>query len=256
MALTIILICLVVQRWFHFDSYTRRYDWFDHYYRWFKHRFDHRGFWSGWGGFFITVLPGLIIYMLVASLVCHVIGLIAYYLLSLVVLWYCLDARRLTVESAGGSSARQLLGMTVQNIFALIFWLLVFGSVGVVLYTLVVSLRKTLESEEDEKSKSLYAVAAKAEGILDWIPIRLMGITYALVGHFSPTFKCWYENLWTGIYYTREQAAGCGLIAMGMDDAPGPLSEDQLGDIDGLVNRSLLVWLVVIALFTIGAWIG
>jgi len=258
MALTALLICLFVQRILHFDSYNHHYNWFIYYYEWMKARFSKSSSWLGLAGVLLVILPALAIFILFAVFVYYVIGMIGYYILTLIVLWYYLDARPLTKE-AHGETAQILLEQSYQGIFPVIFWLLIFGVSGVVMYALVINLRNHLEREgQGDIEKNFYEVAVKVQGVLDWIPLRLLGITYALVGHFGPTFKFWYQNLFTGgIDQTREQSARCGLIALNLEGQSDQIvTDEQVLAIQSLVNRSLFVWLVVIALFTIGMWIG
>ncbi|MFW0089145.1 MAG: regulatory signaling modulator protein AmpE [Coxiella endosymbiont of Haemaphysalis japonica] len=255
MILSAVLLCFLIQRWLHFDSYSRKYYWFDAYFQWLKAQFRHLSFWHGIGGIGIVVLPLLLIYILMALFICHLLTAIGYYFLTVVVLWYCMDARPLATENVAQLTVDEVLINAYRRIFALIFWLLVLGSTGVVLYTLVASLNRHLESHSLEEDNSLFLAAGRMEGILDWIPVRLAGITFALVGHFSETFKQWHSYVYTGITSARQQIIEYGLTASGIERSH-PLLVEELMAIDGLINRALWVWLMVIALFTIGRWIG
>ena len=255
MVLTAILLCLLIQRSFHFNSYSRQYHWFDAYFQWLKARFGHLSFWHGIGGIGIVILPLLLIYILIAFFTYYLLAIVGYYFLMVVVLWYCIDVRPLDTENVAQLTVCEVLINAYRHIFALIFYLLILGSTGVVLYTLVVSLRHHLERHSLEEDNNLFLVASKMEGILDWIPVRLLGITFALVGHFSATFKQWCSCVYTGIASARQQIIDYGLTALGIKEGH-PLLVEELVAINGLINRALWVWLVVIALFTIGRWIG
>jgi AmpE protein len=257
-AVTIILICLAIQRWLQIDYIQRKESWFNSYYQWIKARFNHQSRWATWLGVVIIIAPLLIIYILFAVLVCHLLTIVGYYMLALVVMLYALDARPLTLENANQFTSQQLLINAYQRLFALIFWLLLLGSTGVVLYTLIVYLCRLLETmPEDSQADSLLANALKIQAVLDWLPLRLLGFTFALVGEFSATFLLWYKNLFTGLSVGREQTATCGLTAIGLaTNAAETPTQQQVTVIEGLINRSLWVWLVIIALFTIGRWVG
>lgn len=259
MALTALLLVLFVQRWLQFDSYRIQYDWFEHYYVWMKHRFDGVIRWTGMIAAIIVILPAWLLFILFALLIYHLIGIIGYYVLSVAVLWYCLDAHPLNKMSKDRLTPRQMLVIIYQELFAVVFWLLILGVVGVVLYQIVISFRSYLErqTESNEGKKSLLAVVIKIAGVLDWIPSRLIGITYALVSQFAPTFRIWYKNLLSGLNHTTAEAAQVGLVALGLANQPeNTATTEQIKLINGLADRSLLVWLVIIALFTIGTWIG
>lgn len=257
MALTALLICLFVQRILHFDSHGRQFNWFEYYYEWMKARFSKSASWYGLLGVLTVVLPAFVIFILFAVFVYAVVGMIGYYILTLLVLWYYLDARPLVKENHQ-ATARELLEQSYQGIFPIIFWLLIFGVSGVIMYALVMSMRNHLDKVgQGDIEKDLFEATDKVLGVLDWIPTRLLGITYALVGHFGPTFKLWYQNLFTGIEHTREQSAECGLVALNfVDQSNQPATDDQVSAVQSLINRSLFVWVVVIALFTIGMWLG
>ena len=259
MALTTLLICLLVQRILHFDGYAKQRNWLDQYYVWMEKRFNPASSWHGWGSVLVTLVPIFIVYVLFSALVYHVAGVIGYYILTLLVLWYCLDARTLQTDSIDQKTPRQLLVSSYRRIFPVIFWLLILGTVGVVLYALVVSLRIYLEQKKQADADKVIGLkaAGKLEGVLDWIPLRLLGLTYALVSNFMPTFKVWYQGLVTGISHAGEETAECGLVALGLEThSEEPATVEQVKLIDSLIDRSLLVWLVVIALFTIGTWLG
>ncbi|AAO90010.1 regulatory signaling modulator protein AmpE [Coxiella burnetii] len=258
MALTAVLLCLVIQRWLHFDSYTRQYNWFEPYYQWLKARFGQTSHWNGLGGVAIIILPVVFIYILVALFICRTLTIVGYYFLTVAVLWYCMDVRSLA-KSQSGAVAQKVLIHVYERVFALIFWLLILGSTGVVLYTLVITLRQFLEkspAQNNEEGTGLLSAVAIVQGVLDWLPLRLIGITFALVGHFSPTFALWRLKVLTGIDKTPDLAAACGLTALDMNKETKLLSLEELKSLDGLISRALWVWLVVIALFTIGRWIG
>ena len=255
MDLTTILLCLVMQRWFHFNNYSR-HRWFNAYFYWIKERFKHSSFWYGIGGVSIVILPPLSIYILIALFICHILTIVGCYFLTIVVLWYCMDTRSPTPENVAHKTADRILVNAYRHIFALIFWLLILGSTGVVLYTVVSSLNRHLESHFAGEDNSLCLAANRVEAMLDWVPVRLIGITFALVGHFLTTFKRWYAYMQhTETTSARQQVIEYGLTALGIEE-DHPLLLKELLAINGLVNRALWVWLVVIALFTIGRWIG
>ena len=255
MDLTAILLCLVVQRWFHFDSRSSKYRLFNAYFYWLKKCFKHSSFWHGIGGVSIIILPLLSIYILIAFFICHLLTTVGCYFLTMVVLWYCMDSHSSTSENMAHVTIGEVLINAYRYIFALIFWLLILGSIGVVLYTVVASLNHYLENHFMEEDNNLFFAASRIESILDWIPVRLIGITFALVGHFLATFKRWYAYLHTETISTRQQVIEYGLTALEIKE-DHPLLLGEVLAIDGLVNRALWVWLVVIALFTIGRWIG
>ncbi len=83
--------------------------------------------------------------------------------------------------------------------------------------------------------------------------MRLLGLSYALMGHFARVIKLWLPQLWQGIRTDQLQAAEWGMAAL-------TLSEDNIEqfreDTVYLIDRTLLLWLVIIGLITIAFWVG
>src|SRR3990167_1623166 len=256
MALTAILLCLLIQRVFHFDSDSRQVNWFEYYYEWVKNSFPTTIQLPGFIRALIILFPPLLLFIIIVGIVYYFVGVIGYYVLTLLILWYCLDLRPLA-QLPEKETFQKITDKSYQNIFATIFWLLLFGVIGVVIYKLVIYLREQVDSEPEEENVSAITITvAKVQGVLDWIPIRLLGLTYALVGHFSRVFKLWHQYFVTGLVSGREKLAECGLLAVDLAEAQSSevLTAEQLEAFQGLINRSLLIWLVAIALFTIGMW--
>ena len=259
MEFTVILACLLLQRVFHFDHLGRQFDWFAIYYQKLR-RFDQiLPGWSGFAGILLIILPLVALFSVLSVLVYHWFGELVYYLLNLVVIWYCLDGRLLQLSDVKSMTPSQLLAISYVRIFAIIFWYIILGVVGVVVYICIVNLRSVLEhkNQVNASEEHLLSAITKVEGVFDWLPLRLMGITYALVGQFGASFQLWCKQFFTGFEHTREQAAECGLVASGLTEAVSePLTEETVRQIESLISRSLFVWLVVVALYVIGTWMG
>jgi len=107
---------------------------------------------------------------------------------------------------------------------------------------------------------------------LDWIPVRLTALTFAVVGDFEDAVYCWRTQAkqWPSIHdgILLASAAGALGIRVGgvMADSSGkpefrpelgmgePADTDILPSAIGLVWRALLVWLVVLLLLTAAYW--
>jgi adenosylcobinamide-phosphate synthase len=96
-----------------------------------------------------------------------------------------LGVRRATIESVleNGSDA----------IFAPIFWFLIGGIPAVIVYRLT----NTLDAMWGYKtSRFLFfgRFSARMDDILNYIPSRLVGLSYALVGSFTTAIRCWLQQ--------------------------------------------------------------
>lgn len=247
MALIVILICLGVQRYMQFSSYAYQLNWVEPYYIWVVSQFEQMFTSYGFVGLVILVVPILVLVSIVFALFYHLFGIVAYFLLNLVLFWYCVDARYFKNISYPATETNGIFVHTYQNLFAIIFWFTLLGPVGLSLYFTVLKLREYLEKHVDEKNRILLEITQKTQGVLDWVPIRLLGLSFALVGHFTTVFKIWLSELLTGIKTDCQQVARWGDCALQTEDKNEAIA---------LVDRALLVWLVAIALLYIGFWLG
>ncbi|MDO3382835.1 regulatory signaling modulator protein AmpE [Gilvimarinus algae] len=74
-----------------------------------------------------------------------------------------------------------------ERMFAVLFWFLVAGAVGALVYRLVVLLRAHLLEQNDPAARSVNCAAHW----LEWPAARLMGVSWALVGNFEACIKPW-----------------------------------------------------------------
>ena|SRR3990167_632388 len=235
MSFIVIVLCLSVQ-WFLTLTVPRNYPWSDIYLNWMRKHFfsithDHRLF-----SFLFLVLPPVIIGSFIFTIIYHLFGHLGYSVLSLVLLWYCVDIMFLKQTSATQTSSSDLFLKSYQNIFAFLFWYFLFGPGGLIVYVVIAALSKHVIHQK-------YFVIA--QGILDWIPVRLVGLSFALAGNFSVAFKEWMRTLFHGITDCQNQVVVLGKLAMSEEAGAG-----------ALIRRALIIWVVVMGLFALGGVIG
>lgn len=149
-------------------------------------------------------------------------------------------------------------------IFAAIFWFVLLGAPGVVLYRLANTL-DAMWGYRTERFTSFGWAAARIDDALNWLPARLTALSYALSGNISSAFSCWFKQarLWHGINPGVVMASGAGALNIKLGGAAmyhgamikrtelGCGDEPQVADVERaiqLVNRSIVIWLLVIAL--------
>ena len=181
----------------------------------------------------------------------------------------------------GGSLVEAVFRNAQHRWFGVLFWFLVLGQVGALLY------RLTALSAEDEAAHALPNPTREGArflfAILDWPVAQLMTLSLALVGNFDTVLGAWrdaggasfdvrrrflgavarasvkceladeaadYDDVGTGV-----EAGDAGLVPP--PPAPAFSGEvPELRDAMSLVWRSLLVWLAVLALFVIAGWVS
>lgn len=156
---------------------------------------------------------------------------------------------------------QQLLYRSFENMFMMYFWYIVIGPLGVALVYISYQLR---DSQGSVQSLTESKWVATMISLLEWIPLRLLALTFSLAGNFERCFARLQENFWVfapyfdaaGMLYdcARRALSGSGgeaqadLFAAAGEDR-GPAAEIQA--MRGLLERSQAIWLALLALVTI-----
>ena len=169
-----------------------------------------------------------------------------------------------------------------RQVFGVIFWFVVLpGPAGAVLYRAAVLLAEEwrgpvagVEPSPLVQSRAEFGMPARALLLaLDWLPVRLTALSFAIVGDFEDAVACWrtQASRWAaqegGMTIGVLLAAGGGALGvqlggmlptlsgdpdvrpeLGLGD---PVEPDVLPSAVGLVWRALVLWLLVILLVTL-----
>lgn len=138
-----------------------------------------------------------------------------------------------------------------RRIFSVLFWFALLGPAGAVLYRLV-ELCSEPSVLSAENAKRCNAKAASIEGLLAWIPARLLAISFALMGHFLKASTCWLQGWNKGPKSNSEFITVCGTAAIDADESEWQGRDGNLQkQVLELIDRTLFVWLVVLALLAL-----
>ena len=161
-----------------------------------------------------------------------------------------------------------------RYVFGVIFWFaLLPGPLGAVLYRLAASLSQKWGSREDREFATFGRFAERAFEFIDWLPLRLTAVSFAIVGDFEDAVYCWRAQALT---WLKPQlgillASGAGAIGVRLGEAlhqygdlqPRPeLGVGDEADVEhlestiGLVWRALLLWLLVLLVLNLASWVG
>ncbi|MDY7508732.1 adenosylcobinamide-phosphate synthase CbiB [Ralstonia sp. L16] len=170
--------------------------------------------------------------------------------------------------------ARAAVESTLENgsdaVFAPLFWLVVAGAPGVVLYRLANTL-DAMWGYRNARFTGFGWAAARIDDVLNWMPARLTAISYALLGHTADALRCWRTQApqWSSPNAGPVMAAGAGSLRVqlggaaryeGVDEARPSLGTGEMAaaaDIARaltLVSRTLWLWLGVLSLIAALAW--
>ena len=175
------------------------------------------------------------------------------------------EISRVTIE--------QTLAWGHRQIFAVLFWFVVLGAAGAMLYRLSSLLNHRWGELERSDAGDFGSFAARSFEWLDWIPVRLSAIGFAVAGDFEDAMYCWRSQAasWTDHAQGVVLAAGAGALGvklgeplhqngslefrpeLGLGDEADP---DYIDSAVSLIWRALVLWLAVLALLQVGQWVG
>ncbi len=170
------------------------------------------------------------------------------------------DAPPAGQEPCTEAVAESLLVRINDRLFAPLFWFLILGPSGAVLYWLSKNAVCALKPKSTHETKSPHAeIALRIHGVLAWIPAHLLAMSYGLVGSFDSVWRVvreYYRECERRFFENNEAVLACA--GRGAIEAAGLDPADCLGRLDRarvIATRALILWLVVIGLFTLGGWI-
>jgi len=139
--------------------------------------------------------------------------------------------------------------------FAVIFWFLVLGVVGALLYRLVDEL-----SKETNDIRSGFADSTKdLLNILEWPSSRIMIVALALGGNLVDALSGWKQSEKLS-FDVNEQVlndAGVGALQyMPEIDVPGREKSYWINELKALINRALIICLAVLGIMTLSGKLG
>lgn len=159
-----------------------------------------------------------------------------------------------------------------ERLLAVLFWFVVLGPVGAVLYRSASQLKSVRHSNRSF-DEGFIESSQRLQAFLDWIPVRIAALCHALVGSFSDALHEWRAaaatafDLPTG---NRGVLIGSGIGSLRLRDDPVfAKSEDEsesgvdadafghtLAETRTLIYRTMIVWVTAFAVLTIVGWLN
>lgn len=290
---------------------VRHFDWYGNWIDWLDAQFPEGSFWRGRWGVALALIPPLLAVGLFQLALRHPLYGLGGLLFAIAVLFYSWGPRDLDLDTDaivnapdpasrrealmklwpdgapsvidGGAIVSAVFQNALRRWFGVLFWFLVFGPWGALLYRLTVLAcegiyARKLPFEAGQGARTLLR-------LLDWPVAQLLTLALALVGNFDTVLGAWREA--GGASFTLDHrfldAAGRASVrtelaeeaadygdesgeagdgTMGTIGATGPSTFStatdlpELRDAMSLVWRSLLVWLAVLALFVIAGFVA
>lgn len=261
MTLISIIICLLLERWASVLHRFRGRNIFIGYASFLQRHVKVAAVFGSWPGLVVIFLP-LVIIMGLVQFALHQFwyGILAWVFNTLVLL-YCLDAhntyklicqqwckksQNTAEEIIENVDSNDTFSFFNQRVFAVLFWFCLFGGVGALVYRAAIVFRENAIIANSELN-GYFGLLTKLNHYLDWFPIRLLAVSFALGGNFTPAFQSFISGFFQSPDNNEAFLKSVGDAAL-LDTG----RNDDIA-VQGLLFRSLVIWLVLLAILTLTA---
>jgi adenosylcobinamide-phosphate synthase len=191
-------------------------------------------------------------------------------------LWRNEDAGELDANGVARVAIELGLIHSHRNVFGPVAWFLVFGPAGALMYRMAAIVRTQWYARiapESGASDEFARFSARAFQIIDWVPARLTAASFAAAGNFQDAVDCWRSqaSAWADHAQGIILASGAGALGVKLggelheygrvryrpdlgtgDDADA----DYLSSAVGLIWRTMVVWMLLLAVVTVARLLG
>lgn len=204
---------------------------------------------------------------------------------SLLAEWTKLDTVGMESSEIARIAVEKSLVTTHRNVFGVFFWFLMpVGPAGAVMYRVAEYLARAWNEPEHMRNEAFGQFAAKAFYWIDWLPVRLTAIAFAVVGNFEDAIYAWrnFADRWSDEAKGIILAAGGGAMGVRLGSPnetaskvlPADAATVDSGESEaevlpgeepsaralqstvGLVWRALLLWMMLLLLLSGAVWLG
>lgn len=275
MTFIVTLVSFLIERFFHWGQ-LRHWQWFMRYQQWLVNKLKLTSPYLLMIG---CIVPFIFLVGCIDYLLSHWSLVIIKLIFEILVVMYCLGPNNLWVQTYAGLTALtkedpslaishvQAAFATVtpedsqsfhrsfthaifvgayDRVFAVLFWFVILGPMGAVLYRLVALCAQSA-------SVGMVPLATQCKQILDWLPIRVFTFIFALGGHFKQVLDCWQHQVLKGLSANYTLLTECGVAALDVLEAErvpedGSAEKEALSLLDRVFVMSLVILAAVVLL--------
>jgi adenosylcobinamide-phosphate synthase len=205
---------------------------------------------------------------------------------SLLAEWTRIDTVGMEATEIARLAVEKSLVTTHRNVFGVFFWFLMpLGPACAVMYRVAEYLARAWNEPDHMRGEAFGQFAAKAFYWIDWLPVRLTAVAFAVVGNFEDAIYAWrnFAYRWAdpakGIILTAGGGAMGVRLGTPYENASGLVLPPDAATVDsadpeaevlpgeepnvralqstvGLVWRALLLWMMLLLLLSGAVWLG
>lgn len=151
---------------------------------------------------------------------------------------------------------RFVLVCSFRRVLAVLFWYIVAGPLGALLYVLV---QQTVRSGRLLEQLRALRLAQQLLAALEWVPVRMVAMAFALAGDFVSGFNKLRARLLEPLdvelgLHLLEECAQKAMGSAGIVDKDSEFSlraAAELAELKALLQRTQIVWVAVLALIVL-----
>ena len=199
--------------------------------------------------------------------------------------WTRTDTADLETSEVIRIAVEKSLVLTHRNVFGVFFWFLMpLGPAAAVMYRVSEYLARAWNEPEHMRNEAFGQFASRAFYWIDWIPVRLTAVAFAVVGNFEDAIYAWrnFAHRWANESIGIILTAGGGAMGVRLGTPnetaarvlPADAATVDISDTEsevlpgdepgmramqaavGLVWRALLLWMLLLLLLSGAVWLG
>lgn len=192
----------------------------------------------------------LAIGMLIITALLSQLSIVIEAAISVVIFLFCLPTG-LSLRPLDHPNPPYLWQTALYRLFGLLFWVALFNSPHLHLALVAATVyRLNAFLSYDSQWITLQQPAQQLQRYLDWLPSRLLALSFAFVGRFVAVIKCWLGDVISSSHHNASLLDNCALAAI-----KGELGSEEKEEINhaesSLLKRALVLWLIIIAILSL-----